>query len=227
MEESHTEEWQREAIEYRIKEIIKGNANWLELLKKIFPIRIPETQKWTHDAEICEVLNMVAEYKNTNYMFRPRGGGMELLGADIAGERGCIELIHGNTTIVKPSSLTFHAVGEDPQWYYFRLETRQLKPSGVYEKLNSNYEEITELYPGEYRDRSLWEYGYIGDEPLPETARLVIRELKGSFVIFGKYSPYNFAGSSDDAYDGRHNRMSEEQFKEYIKKRKIQYETEE
>lgn len=225
--EYYTEDWQRETAERRLKEIMNGNVKWLDLLKRIFPIQIPEICRWTTNTDICEVLNIISQYENTSHMFIPRGGGMDLLGADFAGENGCIELLHGNTTIVKPSSLTFHAVGDDPQWYYFSFETLQLKPSGIYEKLDSNYEELTEISPGEYEDRSVWEFGYGGIEPLPETARLVIRELKGSFVIFGKYSAYNLAGSSDDAYDGRHNRMSEEQFKEYIKRRIIQYKTEE
>lgn len=123
---------------------------------------------------------------------------------------------------MKCSHLTFHAYGDDPQWYYFRLETSNIKPAGIYEELSSDFEELTELVPGEYEERIIWEFGYGDGTVLPKSARLVIIELKGSFVIFG-YSYYNLAKGESDAYEGCYNGMNDKQFSEYTQKRIVQY----
>ena len=80
-------------------------------------------------------------------------------------------------------------------------------------------EELTELHPGEYIHRCYWDAGcYEFDEtgkelPLPGTARIVFRYFSGSFVIFAKGSTFNEISLKDD---GRHLKMTEVEFKEYI-----------
>lgn len=50
---------------------------------------------------------------------------------------------------------------------------------------------------------------------MPDTARIVTRMINGgSFVIFPKYSLYN---RNSATYDGRHNKVTNEEFASYIK----------
>jgi serine/threonine-protein kinase len=85
-------------------------------------------------------------------------------------------------------------------------------------------EEAVEIAPGEYIERMYWDEGWYGyDEggeplPLPASARLVSRCLRGDFVIFAKLSPYNLDSST---YDARHAKLSTDQFREYIEKQSV------
>jgi serine/threonine-protein kinase len=79
--------------------------------------------------------------------------------------------------------------------------------------LISPYEELVEIDSGKYVERFNWEEGEFDGEPLPEQARLICRYLRGSFVIFSTRSIYNLV---PDTYDGRHDTMSEQEFRTYI-----------
>ena len=49
-------------------------------------------------------------------------------------EDGRIELnFSGNVLIVNPTKLSFHPIGENPEWWYFRLDTSSFNRSKVYE----------------------------------------------------------------------------------------------
>ncbi|WP_440274004.1 hypothetical protein [Ferdinandcohnia sp. SAFN-114] len=119
--------------------------------------------------------------------------------------------------MVDAESFCFYPVRVNSEWWYFRLNTRTFEPSGVYEDLNldeevvsdifktkvesevewqmSYYgEEVLEIEPGEYVDRSFWGINQLGyDEdgdpiPLPRTARIVTRKYNGgSYVVFPKF----------------------------------------
>lgn len=160
--------------------------------------------------------------RSLNHAFFPGGGGLDLTGAAQSTEGGCIELhFGGQVEVVKPQKLTFDSFGDNLEWAYFRLETGEIEPSGVYENNSFEYEELTEINPGEYLPRSIWEHGYYGyDEngyemPLPKGARVISRCFKGAYVIFAKTSIYNQVPGT---YDGRHNKMSSERFRNYIAK---------
>ncbi|MGF7036399.1 serine/threonine-protein kinase [Paenibacillus mucilaginosus] len=185
-----------------------------------FPGGVQDKSEWTDLISIVDILRKIGEYPDTNHTFPPRGGGFDLTGAVLSDEHECIELLSGGSTfIAKPAKLVFNAPGTDPQFHYFRLETRELKPSGVYKGVAGGYEEVCELSPGQYVDRSIWDHGYYGldengyDKPLPKEARPVIREFNGAFVVFGKYSYYNRLNGT---YDGIHNKMSGDSFYKQI-----------
>jgi hypothetical protein len=211
---------------------------WDDLLNNIFQGQIPESRSWTEKKEIIKILQLVGGKPNSNHTFLPEGGGLDALdlkGADESAESDCIELhfVEKPACILKPRVLIFQSFDKPYEWAYFRLETEELDPSGWYEHLTGIREELTELHPGEYIHRSYWEAGcYEFDEtgkelPLPNTARIVFRYFSGSFVIFAKASTYNEINSTGG---GRHSKMTEEEFKEYIggkvrrlrKERKIQ-----
>lgn len=201
-----------------------------------------EKQVWTSVTEIIEILNYIGKHPALNHTFMPSGGGLDLAGACMSHEPGLVELnFDGSPKIIKPLSLIFHAVGDNPEWWYFRLETVNFAPTDVYDhnvgiateelipwsqsneiawSMQYTGEELLEVSPGNYMDRNYWMINHIGHDeqgyeiPLPEEARLITRKVNGgAFVIFSKFSPYNFANST---YDARHNRMTDDKFRQYI-----------
>lgn len=78
------------------------------------------------------------------------------------------------------------------------------------------YEEVTEINSDVYAERWCWDESHYNGGRLPEGARLVVRWLRGVFVLFQKTSFYNFASSPLDAYDGRHNGMTAAEFRSHI-----------
>jgi serine/threonine-protein kinase len=131
-------------------------------------------------------------------------------------EAGCIELhTQGQTHIVKPRRLYFESFGADPEWNYFRLETGPLDPSGVYPDLEPKWkhEELTDVGGKFYAERACWIHDDYAGAPLPPDSRPVSRHFEGTFAIFQKTSRYN---KNRSTYDGRHNRMSADEFRAHI-----------
>lgn len=198
----------------------KNLKQWKTFLFDLFPGTIPKSFEWKSISEILFVLNKIGSQYNMNHLFFPTGGGLDLTGAKSSYEEGCIELLFDELSyIVKPQSLCFESFGDEYEWAYFRLEADFLEPSGVYDELSRDLEELTEISPLEYVDRSIWDYGYYGTDedgneiPLPDTARTIIRFFSGSFVIFAKGSIYN---RTSGTYDGRHNQMNSTEFRSHI-----------
>ncbi|ADV96189.1 MULTISPECIES: hypothetical protein [Bacillus] len=215
---------------------------WKDLISKIFD-GVPTSQMTITDrSHIVRILHKIGSSEADNHTFMPAGGGDDLTDSVFSSEDGRIELnFSGNVLIVNPTKLSFHPIGENPEWWYFRLDTSSFNRSKVYEdqqdeetnthqlideselhwSVHFNGEEVLELTSGEYEDRSLWEEGFLGyDEDgreikMPDTARIVTRMINGgSFVIFPKYSLYN---RNSATYDGRHNKVTNEEFASYIK----------
>ena len=150
-----------------------------------------QTVKWTAVPKIVEVLNRIGEGAPHNHMFFPVSGGLDLVGARASNEPGCIELLAGSMVrIVRPLSLMLERFPEDRtgDWTYFRLELAPLVPVSAPQDQTSWREEIAEVGPGQYEDRSVLE-----EEECPPFARPVIRLLGGALVIFAKGSIYNQA----------------------------------
>lgn len=185
---------------------------WEFILQKIFSNGIPEYSKWTNHSEIIKVLNKIGSYDNSNHMFYPGGGGLDLRGSSKSFEKNCIEIKAASTEILSPKSLTFHSF-DNLDWSYFRIDLNEISQSGVYNYELEFDEELCEIGPLNYISRSHWDENEYNGERLPKGSRLVERRLKGSQVIFGKTSPYN---SHSSTYDGRHNDYSDEDFKKYI-----------
>lgn len=198
----------------------QNQEQWFEIQSKLFPMSFPKRVIWEDINDIINVLKLLCTYDDLNHMFFPRSGGLDLEDARLSAEEGCIELDFQLISIIKPKRLIFESFGYTPSWNYFRLELDDLEPSGVYgpEKIHNNEEELSELYPGKYDIYELVEYrsdykhrGY----DIPDGARQVTRILKGSLVIFNKRSEYNLDPST---YDARHNKMSTDEFREYIQR---------
>lgn len=194
---------------------IRNDKDWKKIHKSIFGDNIPKNYQWTDTDDIINILNKIGNIEASNHMLFANGGGLDLNGATKSHEKNCIELLTGISYIVKPKSLTFENIDKDFEWNYFRLEVDSLTPSGIYNGLMTNnyVEEIVELTPLEYIDRCYWDEQEYDDEKLPPTARLIIRILKGSLVIFKKTSIYN---SIPSTYDGRHDKLGVNGFKEQI-----------
>lgn len=215
---------------------------WEDMIVKLFDGRPSESVKITDLNRLVKILNVIGTDKAFNHTFMPSGGGLDLSGALFSNEKGRLELnfeLSERVRVVNPKSLTFHPVGDNPEWWYFRLETIPFESSGVYEETEEDVvaeavyssksdkeiaylgsffgEEVMEIAAGEYVDLDTEDLGY--DEngnliSIPMTSRAVTRGIKGgSFVIFPKYSKYN---SNPSTYDGRHNKMTAEDFYLYI-----------
>lgn len=226
------------------KERKKQLVLWRKMINQFFAGEIGESLRITEIHQIREVLDVVGKDKALNHTFMPSGGGLDLHGASNSYEAELIELhLGGITHLVKPESLTINRISDYPDWWYLRLNCHPFPESGVYARddeesdemddmfkkdeemeffLKYRGEELVEISPGKYVERYYWDmnnlgYDEHGDEiPLPENARIVVRLCGGGdLAIFSKYAIYN---QVPHTYDARHNKMSEEQFREYIRR---------
>jgi hypothetical protein len=185
---------------------------WESIIREVFTNGIPKFAEWDKNDEIIKVLKKIGSFKNSNHLFYPDGGGMDLDGASKSHERNCIEINTGFNEILSPRNLTFHSF-DNLEWSYFRLELNSLPQTKVYSYDVEFGEELCELEPLHYVKREHWDENEYNEEPLPNGSRLVERRLKGSLVIVGKMSAYN---AYSNTYDGRHNKYSDSEFREYI-----------
>lgn len=205
---------------------------WKDLISKIFD-GVPTSQMTITDrSHIVRILHKIGSSEADNHTFMPAGGGDDLTDSVFSSEDGRIELnFSGNVLIVNPTKLSFHPIGENPEWWYFRLDTSSFNRSKVYEdqqdeetnthqlideselhwSVHFNGEEVLELTSGEYEDRSLWEEGFLGYD---EDGRNKNARYRSYCVIFPKYSLYN---RNSATYDTRHNKVTNEEFASYIK----------
>ena len=83
---------------------------------------------------------------------------------------------------------------------------------------NEYDEGVSEISPLEYVDYGVMEDGDLAKQNgynVTDYSRQVTRQLKGCFVIFSKNSFYN---RTTGTYDGRHEKMSGNDFRTYIEK---------
>jgi hypothetical protein len=200
---------------------------WEKIIRELFPAAIPNNCLWKDIDSIISILNKLSSVDNLNHTLFPAGGGHDLTGAKRSEEKGCIELRTPNSIrIVKPKVLEFDYFPNNVCWAYFRLKTASLKP--INPMISSSFikEKVTELEPGHYTEKEIWEKGYLGYNEkgvrvlLPKSARIVSRYFTGSFVIFAKSSPYN---KNHVTYDARHDRMNSKKFRQYIEKCIIEF----
>ena len=75
------------------------------------------------------------------------------------------------------------------------------------------YQYLTEVRPGEYLPTSAWDNRDEEGYDLGPQARLIVRALKGSFVLFAKFSPYERLSHATDA---THEGLSRDTFRERV-----------
>jgi len=193
---------------------------WKDAIQNIFQDSRPKSASWTDCVEIIKILSHVA-VGNWNYCFLPSRGGMELDGVRKSLEENCIELVWSSdwVAIIRPKVLQFENFPGYPSLSYFRIETAPLIPAGKNES-GRLYEELAEIFPGEYRDRWVLDAGYYDHDesgveiPLPKNTRCVSRYFGGSFVIFPKGSAYNFYFKH--ATDAHHEKLGAVKFRQFI-----------
>lgn len=194
-------------------------TEWSELTHKLFPMGAPARACWTDIDSICAVISEISKVKGLNHMFYPTGGGNTITGVSRAKESGLIALHVGAkiAEVLKPAKLTYESFGRDMSWSYFRLEAAPIRPTGISGSLGYQgiSEELTEISPGHYESYACWQYDEFEGANLPESARPVSRYLSGAFVFFSTRSIYN---QVPDTYDARHNKMTEEEFRNYIQR---------
>ncbi len=202
---------------------------WKEACSKLFPVAVPARATWEDIDEIAIALDVIGHIPSLNHVFFPDGGGLDFDHVvKSQNEAGCIELHFEYAVLVKPLRLQFESFANETQWNYFRLECAELEPSGVYNNYDDQEsEELTDLGDGRYVNRSYWDNNSYHGAPLGPDARVLVRYFGGAFVIFQKSSQYNYGGGKLDGYDGRHNRMTSDVFREYIDRYRIAYNTRE
>lgn len=185
---------------------------WEKMIKEIFENDEPHNKKWNDINQIIPILNKIGTSDALNHTFLPTQGGNDLHGCTTSNEEGCIEMnLENIPTIVKPKRLIFTCYDNASyEWAYFYLEIEELKSSEVYNTV-FEFEELVEVRPKEYVERSVWDYDR---DSLPKSARVIVRNFSGNFAIFSKASMYN---QLSETYDARHSDMGYEKFREYIR----------
>lgn len=200
----------------------RNKADWAAAITKVFGDAPPRSAHWTDPQAMIRVLTPFMG-DNRNHTMLPGGGGMDMDSIAQSPEFGCLEFCPGNrlADTFRPADLYFEHFPESVWNSFFLLETQTLEPCGVYAESDEKYEEVTEVSPGEYIDRSHSDTGIHGyDEngkelPLPSTSRIISRRLRGKFLIVAKQSIWNLA---DETYDGCHSFMSAQQIRLQIQR---------
>lgn len=158
---------------------------WEKIIRKLFPIAIPNNCLWKDIDSIISILNKLSSAGDLNHTLFPVGGGHDLTGAKRSSEKGCIEFSTPNSVrIVKPKVLEFNYFPNNINWAYFRLETAGLK--SITPNIDPSFikEKVTELEPGHYVGKEAWQKGYLGYNEkgnrilLPKSARIVSRYFR-------------------------------------------------
>ncbi|NTG38805.1 protein kinase [Agrobacterium rhizogenes] len=209
-----------ERLQYWLRVIddhaLKNANQWAEFAQKFFPQQTPEQAVWTDVDAIVDILNEIGRVPGLNHMFFPSGGGMTIEEARRAPEPEFIELHTGYVTLLKPAKLSFVSFRQDPKWDYLRLEVAPVDPTGYYDvEADDYFEYLSELNPAHYAHPDVVEYRDEQERELPAGSRSITRYLRGSFVFFSTSSPYN---QDTSTYDARHEQMSEDEFREYMRR---------
>lgn len=196
---------------------VRARAEWAMLFRDLFKENIPDRSVWFRDIDIVSVLNIFMGPAK-GHAFFPTGGGLDFHSVTISRESECIEFGAGGKTayICRPKSLTLDHFLDRPGESFLTVELQELSLAypggqGAGYAAEKGREEILDLGSGKYLDRVWWDEQRMppsdeGDDvPLPRTARLVERYLRGKMLIVSKGSLWNRVHGT---YDARHNRMS-------------------
>lgn len=193
---------------------------WKSRLSTLFPNGIPDYYEWANPVDIVKVLNILGD--NVCHLLYPDSGGFDFISAKSSWEVGCINLnTQGIINVLVPKVLRFHSIKGVDEAAYFRLETKPLNESGIYEKINGYTEELLHIArTNEYVDRRYFESGYYLDKngfsgEVTSDDLLCYRILKGSILLVAKSCEYNRIPKT---YCGFHNKFNHEIFYEVVKK---------
>lgn len=166
--------------------------------------------------------------RGVNHAHLPTGGGLDYHSVLPGPGAECLTFPTGGRSmdIVKPGTLQIEVFPERLQesFLLLTLDPLDVVDTGAHEDRLSfarrhGRQELVDLGGGDYRDREVWDAGYVGyDEydneiPLPEEARLVGRYLRGSILFVAKGSMWN---GTPGTYGGMHARMTAEEIRAMI-----------
>lgn len=198
-------------------------SNWLFLKQYLFYGIGPERCTWSDPDEIKRVLSLLSLLPLYSHLFFPGRGWMELKKVETSTELNSID-IHTGFYIyrVKCGKLHFESF-RNPRWNYFLMEAAPVEEV-VGKEVDDYFEQVIEDSPGHYVSAVDYMYGvydYNTGEKLPSGSRLLIRCLKGKYLIILKFGPYNQISETDD---GRHANCSNDEFREYVESLQNLYE---
>lgn len=194
----------------------RAESNWNFVKRYLFQRNAPQRSCWMNPVDILEVLKVISVLPMVCHLFFPDRGWVEFKCVEPSRtEAGCLD-IYTSIAIyrVKLGKLTF----ESFHWAsmdYFMLETEPLEPA-IGTKMDEWGEEVIEDGNGRLVsavDAMYGVYDYDTGEKLPEGSRLIVRCLKGKFLMILKYGPYNMIPMMDD---GRHNNCTNDEFRAYV-----------
>lgn len=185
------------------------------------------SRSWEDPDSILRLLDLTLG-ATSNHVLLPTGGGMDMVGAVRSHEPGCLELRvrRGLAYVVKPRRLVLERFPEALAESFFILEAEPLdlaqvagedflddedRDAVLSRRRARGSEEVLELAPRHYVPRSVWDDGSLGVDsdgdtiPLPSGARVVVRWLKGRFMILSTGSLWNGVPAT---YDGRHDHLT-------------------
>lgn len=190
-------------------EFKKSNiSEWDLAISDIFSDIIPNHAEWNTLDKINQVLKKISAKPDNglNHMLYPDSGGLDMRDSSISEYEKCIEIDTGTSNICMPLSLVFENISDEPEWCYFRLNLKELKPSGVYGYIGDLYiENLFENSHGVFENYS--EY------PTQPNSRHIRRILKGSLLFVAKTSFYN---SLPETYNGTHNKFDGKDFRKFM-----------
>lgn len=192
---------------------------WLAAIEIAFGSAPPSSAEWDSISSVQKILQPFMG-QSLNHVMLPGGGGVDFHSVSESRETGCLEfdLSERSAIVVKPHRLTFEYIDASPRESFLLLELGELKPTGTYENVASESEQLLDL-DGEYLDYGLSYEGVLkldseGNEiRLPDRTRHVTRKLRGKFLIVAKSGLWNGDSST---YDGRHNSMSAKDVRKVI-----------
>lgn len=166
----------------------------------------PSTVIWRNEEQVVKILQKLT-ILNFNHTFIHDSGGMDLTGIykfDWINENEILALDLGMLHLFKLKQLVWEIPNEDSRFSYFRLEFHKIDP--IFSNVKREYLFVNE--EGDY------------DPYFDEGYREVCRWSDGVFLIVPKGSIYN---SINETYDGRHGRLSTEEFRLYMEMLQIIY----
>lgn len=199
----------------------RNHKAWKTALKTAFGTTPPRSATWS---DVDGMINILKPFmaRNLNHAMLPGGGGLDFHAIERAREPGCVRCDTGEQSFYlgRPRKLAFEYIDRSPANSFFLMDLNTLKPSGIYENVQSESEQLMEV-DEEYHDYGIWDRGFMGYDhedreiPIPEEASVVVRLLRGKILIVAKASLWNHETGT---YDGRHEHMMAEDIRGIIER---------
>lgn len=174
---------------------------WAQLVDSVIGYGSLSSVVWERPIPIMNGLSPFLGHPNI--AFWSPDGYRNLTSVRLAAEAGCLELRSSVEvpSIVRPHRLTLQRVGDES---FLLLELAELKPLGVCDKssydrrLVYNYEEVCELFSGNYADRDVYDEVSDAVDDLRANARVVTRWFGGQILVVSPGSVLNLNRQNDD-----------------------------